>query len=394
MPPCAAIECARRGESWNVTTFTLVAELGEARGRRRAGQAGADDDDLEAALVRRVDELDVELVVVPLLFERAGGDLASRASSSPQRVVPERVGTRQWAVWCAGTAASTSVQLHRDREAEVADEDDAGEALREAPAQRVVARVVDAQALEHRPGAVVQVERERDVRDRCTRSRRRAGCRLYTRLLYGSPRTNCGLALPHVRSIRWKIEEQQHDDAGPAHRARREVGGDVVALRLVLRPAGRALRLMSVSPYAEWMWKTNARISTIRIVHSSTVRGSRWPGHVAQRLAVEVDLLLREVELQVADQVGDDEAHQDDAGDGHHPLLADRAAVEAHDRRPGRVASGGSARRRACAPAGSNRRRSAGWSSSPSSVPALLHRTRELVNPTLRCVPEGSTNRE
>ena len=30
-------------------------------------------------------------------------------------------------------------------------------------------------------------------------------CRLYTRLLYGSPRTNCAFAVPHVRSMRWKM---------------------------------------------------------------------------------------------------------------------------------------------------------------------------------------------
>jgi hypothetical protein len=35
----------------------LVAELGERGARRRAGEAGADDDDLELALVGRVDQL-------------------------------------------------------------------------------------------------------------------------------------------------------------------------------------------------------------------------------------------------------------------------------------------------------------------------------------------------
>ena len=52
----------------------VVTELAERRRRRRAGETGADDDDVEPALVRRVDELDRELVVVPLLGERALGD--------------------------------------------------------------------------------------------------------------------------------------------------------------------------------------------------------------------------------------------------------------------------------------------------------------------------------
>ena len=53
----------------------LVAELGERRRRRRTGESGADDDDLELALVGRVDELLVGLEVVPLVGERPVGDL-------------------------------------------------------------------------------------------------------------------------------------------------------------------------------------------------------------------------------------------------------------------------------------------------------------------------------
>jgi magnesium chelatase subunit I len=89
---------------------------------------------------------------------------------------------------------------------------------------------------------------------------------------------------------------------------------------------------MTVRPYAEWMWNTNARISTIRIVHSKNVRGSRCAGHVAQRLAVEVDLLLGEVELQVADHVGEDEAHRASLGyeDTVIPQLAN-ALLAGHD---------------------------------------------------------------
>ena len=53
----------------------LVAELGERRRRRGAGESGADDDDLELALVVRVDELGVGDERVPLVGQRAGGDL-------------------------------------------------------------------------------------------------------------------------------------------------------------------------------------------------------------------------------------------------------------------------------------------------------------------------------
>ncbi len=55
---------------------------------------------------------------------------------------------------------------------------------------------------------------------------------------------------------------------------------------------------------------------------------------LAQELAVVVELGGPEVHLQVADHVGEDEAHQADAGEGHHPLLADRRLVEVDERQP------------------------------------------------------------
>ena len=49
----------------------LVAELAEGRGGGGAGEPAAHDDDLEPALVRRVHQLHVELVLLPLLGDRA-----------------------------------------------------------------------------------------------------------------------------------------------------------------------------------------------------------------------------------------------------------------------------------------------------------------------------------
>ena len=42
---------ARRGLSWIAEALDVVAELGERRGGRGAGQAGADDDDVELRLL-------------------------------------------------------------------------------------------------------------------------------------------------------------------------------------------------------------------------------------------------------------------------------------------------------------------------------------------------------
>ena len=61
----------------------VVAQLAERRGGRRAGQAGADDDDRVLAAVGRVDQLRFEPVAVPLLGERAGRESWSRASCAP-----------------------------------------------------------------------------------------------------------------------------------------------------------------------------------------------------------------------------------------------------------------------------------------------------------------------
>ena len=58
----------------------VVAELGERRRRRRPGEPRAHDDDRVLALVRRVDELDLEPVAVPLLGQRAGRAPSNRAS--------------------------------------------------------------------------------------------------------------------------------------------------------------------------------------------------------------------------------------------------------------------------------------------------------------------------
>ncbi len=49
----------------------LVTQLGQSGRRRCARESGADDEDVKPALVRRVDELHLETVFVPLLRERA-----------------------------------------------------------------------------------------------------------------------------------------------------------------------------------------------------------------------------------------------------------------------------------------------------------------------------------
>ena len=76
------VDAALRGDRVSATRrvvererLDLVAEFAERGRSRRAGQPGADDDDLELALVRRVHQLLAGDVVVPLVGHRAVGNL-------------------------------------------------------------------------------------------------------------------------------------------------------------------------------------------------------------------------------------------------------------------------------------------------------------------------------
>ena len=146
------------------------------------------------------------------------------------------------------------------------------------------------------------------------------------------------------------------------------------------------------------MWNTNASDQTDPDRPQQHRARQQVPGHVAQRLAVEVDLLLREVQLEVADQVREHEAHEDDAGDGHHPFLADRAAVE-------RARPAGPPRRRA--PDRRDAARGGWWCVAPCAgrlsrsslapvVVVAIVLARALVNPdsTLADFRTASANRE
>ena len=126
---------------------------------------------------------------------------------------------------------------------------------------------------------------------------------------------------------------------GPAHRAGGEVGGDVVALGLVLHRAGPAVddrqRVGGVEVQDEGADEHEAQ-------DPQGVR-ARQERHeqLAEELAVDVDVvdLLAvvldepEVHLEVADHVDDDEADADDAGDRHHVLLADGRGVQVEQER-------------------------------------------------------------
>ncbi len=55
--------------------FDVVTEFGKGRRCRRASQAAAHDEDVEFAFVRRVGQLQIEFMLVPLLSDWAAGNL-------------------------------------------------------------------------------------------------------------------------------------------------------------------------------------------------------------------------------------------------------------------------------------------------------------------------------
>ena len=229
----------------------VVAELAERCRGGAAGETGADDDDLEPAAVVRSDELHVELVLVPHLLDRSVGDLGVE-----QRLARLRVRGRR------GHSSLTSltlvlrdhdvvlvlverqdVGLHQDREAAVADHDDGRERSSEVQPPLVEAGVVPPEALEQAPRAVEDVDAERDVGDDVEdRDGGPAACSAPC-CCTGRRARSPGLANPHVRSARCHARNSRTMIAGPPHGARREVGGHVVAMALVLLGPGAVVQL-------------------------------------------------------------------------------------------------------------------------------------------------------
>ena len=313
MPPCAAMRVRTPGRVVEREHLDLVAELAERGRGARAGEARADDEHVELPLVRRVDELDLELVVVPLLGDRTVGDVGVERDLAHDTTPVTTMSGKL-------TLAMPMISANADREL---------------PPRVVPLRVVEPEALEHRPGAVEDVDRQRDVgddvddRDRhpleavdhVRRRRRRAR----------SP----GSPVPQVRSMRWKITKRP--TMTPVQRIVRDAkfGGDVVARRLVLRRPGPLVHpgeLRGADDVEE-----ERRDQADAQDPQEHGPGSERLAEGAEPLGVLVEVRGAQVDLEVADHVEQDEAQEHDPGDGHDPLLADRGAPEAQDRVPGRA---------------------------------------------------------
>jgi hypothetical protein len=73
----------------------LVTEFPEARGSRGSGQSAAHHDNVELALVRRVDQFQIEFVLVPFLGQRTGRyfGIKRHITSAPPFPKPSKIAT-------------------------------------------------------------------------------------------------------------------------------------------------------------------------------------------------------------------------------------------------------------------------------------------------------------
>ena len=147
-------------------------------------------------------------------------------------------------------------------------------------------------------------------------------------LSYRSPRTKSGFAGAPGQVHQVEDHEEGDDDAGPPHRAGREVRRRRSRAAPGSGPGGPAGSSGSAGRAAT-MWSTNAAISPMR----SAPEHARCAGRRARRAsrshsAYSLRCSAPEVQLEVPDHVGEHEAQQRDAAERHDPLLADRRAPE------------------------------------------------------------------
>ena len=136
--------------------FHLVAELRERRSCGRASKAAAHDEHGELALVLRIDELGVLLVLGPLRGHRAGGNVGIKRHGVSRREL-----------------AAVVEEQDRDGDGAVAHEDQTREGVTEFLEQRLRFVCCDAKRLEQAAEAVAEMAGEQqhgdDVEDRSWR---------------------------------------------------------------------------------------------------------------------------------------------------------------------------------------------------------------------------------
>ena len=168
--------------------------------------------------------------------------------------------------------------------------------------------------------------------------------KLLMRLSYDVAAHEVGVRLAPGQVDEVEDHEQGDDHARPPHRPRGEVGGHVVALRLVLHRPGLPVHPGQLRGGDDVEHERGDQADA----HPPEQRrcgGARARRASRSHSAYSFEVIRAQVQLEVADHVGEHVAEQRDPAQGHDPLLADGRAPEAEqrvallpglrDRRPG-----------------------------------------------------------
>ena len=196
----------------------------------------------------------------------------------------------------------------------------------EAAAPGVPLGVVEPQALEHRPRPVEQVDAQGDVGDDVD-GRAPRPLEAGDQVAVDVAPHEIGVDRPPGQVGQVPDQEQQDHHAGQAHRAAGGVGGlpvppgDIAALGV-----GPPVHQREAGGGVDVEHEGQAQADAEQPQQPGA--GQQRHEQLAQELAVVVVVLGAEVELEVPEHVGEHVGHERDAGQRHHPLLADRRAIE------------------------------------------------------------------
>jgi hypothetical protein len=182
--------------------------------------------------------------------------------------------------------------------------------------------MAQAEGLHEAPGAVVEVEAEgehgQDVEPRDERALE-PGHEVVVRVAVDEVRMD---GVDPEREVHQVVDdEEEQDDAAPAHRARGVAGLAPLHLAIAHRPRG-----------VVHDGQAPGRPDVQR--HRDEQDSPRHPqqhavSEGAQGLGVAVERLRAQVDLQVPEHVADHEAEEDHSGQGHHDLEAEGGPQEA-----------------------------------------------------------------
>src|ERR1035437_687558 len=305
MPAWAAIECARRGESWKQKQLT---------------REPSSESDADALAPARPEPTTITWYF--RLFAGFTSFISKRCLFHFSASGPAGMRASSLMVMAGGSANEAEHDAQREKTESRGD--DHREREREATVQRIVRRTRNAQRAERRPCAVIQVQGEKCHR---TQIEERNPHRL-------EPDHHVAVRLaPHERGVQRSgremqqmiRNEQQQVDAAPPHRARR-VRGD---LRLAPHVAGRTRRGIL---HGELVRRDHVKD------HRGEQRHAQQPRELdqvhLQEVRVRVETRGTGEELQVAGHMAHDERDEDQPRHAHHDLLADAGVPESPQSTP------------------------------------------------------------